>query len=197
VSGLRAGASMPAQSGLRPAPRPELEAPWAPRRPQTRLVERVDGTVDNLEWIDLPAGHAPLDLAALERRYFAWVPRLTAGLVTPRWVGAEVHLGIEPLGWPIAIRLEPPLVREGREGERDGERTRPIAGGMLARRGGTFGFELRRRPEGTRVVVAVRRLAPRLPRWLYRRFQVRMHVRSTLGFLREVAQRADPQRATP
>lgn len=174
-------APAPARDDARgPGARPELQAGWQPRRPRSTLVEHADGTVDNLEWVDLPRGHPPLDLARLERLYFAWVPRLTVGLVTPRHVGPGLVIGIEPLHLPIAIALGP-------ASEREGERSRPILGGMLARAGGSFGFEQRVRPEGTRLVVAVRHLDPRMPRWLYRRLQARLHARSTLGFLRELA----------
>ncbi len=167
-----------------PEPRaPELTAAWTPLRPRSALIAYPDGSFDNLEWLDLPPGHARLDLARLERDYFAWVPRLTAGLVRPQWREPALSLGLEPLHRPTLIRMDAP-------GDGAGARARPIVGGILAEPGGSFGFELHPRAEGTRLVVAVRRLRPRLPGPVYRRVQARLHVRSTWAFLRDVARQA-------
>lgn len=138
-----------------------------------------------MQWLDLPACPA-LSFAALEALYFAWVPRLSSGMVRPYWSGApassSLRLGIEPLGWPCAIRMGPPA----REVERW---SRPILGGLLARGAGSLDFEVLARAEGRRLVVAVRGLSPRLPRSLYYPIQSQLHERSTFAYLREIARR--------
>jgi len=150
------------------------------------LRRQPDGSVDGVEWVDLP-GRLDLDLPALEREYFdAWVPRVSAGLVGPRWSGGRadpLRIGPTPTGaWP-------PLIALGAAAASPDRWRREILGGLLAKPGGTLDFEVARGRGATRLVVAVRGLRPRLPHELYFRLQARLHVRSTFGFLREVARR--------
>jgi hypothetical protein len=162
------------------APIPEREAAWTPLKPRGGTWERDDGSVDSVQWIDLP-GPGPVDLAFLEPRYFAWVPRLSAGFVCPRREpDGRLTMAVQPLHFPLAIGMGVL--------ERD-EHTlfRPIEGGMLAAPGGRIEFVRDVREDGTRLAVAVRSLRPRLPRWLYFRLQAQLHERSTFAFLREVA----------
>jgi len=131
-----------------------------------------------VQWVDLP-GVSSLDLAALEPAYFDWVPRLSAGFVSYRMQGG-MSLACEPFEFPTLIRMEPAKKTETTH-------VREILGGMLASAGGSIGFETHERPAGLRLVVAVRGLRPRLPRWLYFIVQAQMHERSTFGFLRQIA----------
>ena len=140
-----------------------------------------------MQWVDLPACPA-LSFAALERLYFAWVPRLSAGMVQPLWSEPSglgtLRLAILPLRWPSAIRMDAP--------QRGPERwSRPIRGGLLAKGHGSLDFELLARPEGRRLVVSVRGLDPRLPRALYYPIQSQLHERSTLAYLREIVRRLE------
>jgi hypothetical protein len=168
-----------ANDGIPPGdPSPELQAPWAPLRLRGGTWERADGSVDSVQWVDLP-GVETLNLVALEPFYFQWVPRLSAGFVRPRTVEG-VTLSVEPLEFPTLIRLAPAAKTET-------TLTRNILGGLLAPAGGSIGFAQHVLPEGCRLVVAVRALKPRLPRWLYFRVQAQLHERSTFGFLRQVA----------
>jgi hypothetical protein len=166
-------------------PKPEWFAPWEPGKLHGGTWLRADGTVDSVQWLDLP-GHPPLDLASLETLYFRWVPALTAGLVRPRaHPDGRLSIGIEPWHWPQAIRMAPPHVGPG-------ERVRPIEGGLLADAGGSIGFLIHPYPDGARLIVALRALRPRLPKWLYFRIQAAMHERSTFAFLREVRRALPP-----
>jgi hypothetical protein len=158
---------------------PERRSPWTPGRLAGRTWEKPDGLVDSVQWIDLTACPA-LDLAALEREYFAWVPRIAVQMVRPSYGPDGLFLGVEPLLWPRLIRMAP--------AEQTAEtRSRAIRGGFLARPGGWIAFELLPHPGGRRLVVALRDFDPRLPRWLYFRVQTRLHERSTFAFLRQVA----------
>ncbi len=159
-------------------PAPEREAPWCVGALQGGTWEQPDGSVDSVQWVDLP-GPGDLDLAWIEPAYFAWVPTLSVGTVLSRQEGEEMTLGIIPFHWPKAIRLSQPAVDAD-------SLARSILGGMLAQAGGSIGFELERRPEGLRMVVAVRGLRPRLPRFLYFSLQAQLHERSTFAFLRQV-----------
>ncbi|RMG09827.1 MAG: hypothetical protein D6731_18870 [Planctomycetota bacterium] len=158
-------------------PVPERDAPWRVETPQGGTWVREGGTVDSVQWVDLPRG-LPHDLAAVERAYFAWVPRLSMGVVRARAVGEGLSLGLAPLHWPIAIRL-------GSAEEGEGRRARGIEGGLLADPGGEIAFEVYPRAEGQRLAVAVRRLRPRLPRRLYFYAQAPLHERATFAFLRQ------------
>ena len=135
-----------------------------------------------MQWVDLP--DCPRwALADLERLYFAWVPRLCASHVLPRWSEeGTLRIAIEPFGWPPAIRMERAQVEEETW-------VRPIVGGWLAAPGGSLEFELRAHAQGRRLIVAVRDLSPRLPKPLYFRLQATMHERSTYAFLREMKRR--------
>ncbi|MBT7691346.1 MAG: hypothetical protein HN750_04950 [Gemmatimonadales bacterium] len=161
-----------------PEAAPELQAPWAAFQLQGGTWERADGTIDSVQWVDLPDASG-LDLEALEPVYFDWVPRLSVGMVSHRG-REEMSLACEPFRFPTLIRLEPAKRTET-------TRTRGILGGMLAYPGGSIGFATYALPAGTRLVVAVRALKPRLPRWLYFIVQAQMHERSTFGFLRQIA----------
>jgi hypothetical protein len=158
-------------------PVPERDAPWQPGKLCGGTWVRPDGGIDSVQWVDLEDAE-DMRLDAIEREYFRWVPRLSAGMVRLRQAGTRLTLGIEPFHWPRVIRLA--AVRETEE-----LRERDIEGGFLAHPGGLLGFELRRREEGRRLVVAVRRLEPRLPRWLYFLVQAPLHERSTFAFLRQ------------
>lgn len=153
-------------------------------RGYTRVLP--SGGVESVQWVDLPRDHPArrLSLAELERRYFTWVPRLTAGLVRPRALpGGELVLAVQPAGWPVVMRLSPPE-------ERGGLRLRRIRGGMLARPAGTFSVEW---AAPGRLMVAVRAFQHRLPAALYWAVQVPLHERTSDGFLRQV--RDEPPRA--
>ena len=166
-------------------PRPEWYAPWEPGHLHGGTWLRSDGTVDSVQWIDLP-GHPPLDAAALEPLYFAWVPALTAGMVRPRrQADGRLSIGVEPWHWPRAIRMGPA------DDQAAGEHVRTIEGGVLARPGGSLGFLLHDYPHGLRLIVALRELRPRLPSWLYFRLQATLHERSTFAFLRAVRRAVD------
>ena len=161
----------------------EALALWRPWLLSGGTWTRDSGLVDSVQWVDLPDCPA-WDLAGLERLYFAWVPRLVASQVLPHWHPSEgsLHLAIEPFAWPPVIRMDPPRVTSETW-------CRPIVGGWLATPGGSLDFELRPRDTGARLVVAVRGLAPRLPKHLYYRIQSPLHERSTYAFLREMRRR--------
>lgn len=162
----------------------EALAYWRPWLLSGGTWTRETGLVDSVQWVDLPDCPG-WDLADLERLYFAWVPRLVAYHVLPHYHPSDgsLCLAIEPFGWPPAIRMDAPQLTAE-------TRVRPIIGGWLAAApGGSLDFELRPHPGGRRLVVAVRGLAPRLPKPLYYRIQSRMHERSTFAFLREMSRR--------
>lgn len=173
-----------------------LAAAPAPR-PAGATWPRGDGTYDSVQWLDLPARAADLDLAALERAYFAWVPRIAAGAVGPvAGPGGRLSIG------PLLTGARPPAIRMAAAVERTGEgvrrRGRPILGGFLASAGGELAFELGPAPSGApstasvRLRVALVGFRTRLPGWLYLPTQARLHVRSTFAFLREVARGCAP-----
>lgn len=153
-------------------------------RPQGGTWVRPDGSIDSVQWIDLPAP-PPQDLATLERTYFAWVPRIGGGLAgpDPRALGTPRALSIRTFAGPEAIRMTTP--EEG-----PGRRARKITGGLLAFAGGELAFEVGpspAEPGGTRVTVALTGFRPRMPRFVYWLTQRQLHERSTFAFLREVA----------
>ena len=128
-----------------------------------------------------------LDLAWVERHYFAWVPRLAGQAVHPHYLpDGRLELAPWPLDWPRLIKMAPVVLEQDARHRR---RIRPIRGGFLAKPGGSLEFELLRRPGGRRLVVAVRALSPRLPLGLYLSVQTPLHERSTFAFLREVNRR--------
>ncbi|MEZ6184770.1 MAG: hypothetical protein R3F62_07150 [Planctomycetota bacterium] len=133
-----------------------------------------------------------LSLRELERAYFAWVPRISAGMVRPTWHGDDgpLVLGLQPCGWPQAIRLAPATVSET-------HLERKIEGGLLAHPGGSLAFSQVRHGERVQLTVALMDFHPRMPRWLYLPTQRRLHVRSTYAFLREIARRERQARAAP
>ncbi|MBL4847278.1 MAG: hypothetical protein JKY65_17300 [Planctomycetes bacterium] len=101
----------------------------------------------------------------------------------PYWSpDGTLRLAIEPFEWPSVIRMT-----EAHVGEETWARS--IVGGWLAVPGGSLAFELRARPGGRRLIVAVRDLNPRLPKPLYLTVQATMHERSTFAFLREMRRR--------
>lgn len=160
-------------------------------RPGGGTWVRPDGSVDSIQWLDLDArltrgARDVLDLAALERAYFAWVPRMAAGLVGPQpgrsGTDQPLRLGLLPWAWPIAIAMRPPESTPGR-------RARAILGGALAFAGGALAFELEERGDVLRVRVALTGFLPRAPLPLYLVTQRRLHERSTFAFLREVRRR--------
>ncbi len=171
---------MTSDEELRPAPRP-AGATWP----------RGDGAYDSVQWLDLPARAATLDLAALERAYFAWVPRIAADAVGPV-AGPGGRLSIGPLltgARPAAIRM---AAAEERTREAVRRRGRAILGGLLASPGGELAFELGPAPRGAqsaatiRLRVSLMGFRTRLPGAVYLATQARLHVRSTFAFLREV-----------
>jgi hypothetical protein len=166
-----------------------LAAAPAPR-PAGGTWPRGDGAYDSVQWLDLPARAAALDLAALERAYFAWVPRIAADAVGPV-PGPGGALSIGPLltgARPPAIRMAPAVEGPGGVGTR--RRGRAILGGLLASAGGELAFELGPAPGApapVRLRVALVGFRTRLPGALYLATQARLHLRSTFAFLREVA----------
>ena len=165
---------------------PEERARWRAGRMAGSTWIRRDGRADSVQWLDLP-GEQELDLAWVERHYFAWVPRLAGQAVHPHYLpDGGLELAPRPLDWPRLIRMAPVVSEEDAVHRR---RIRPIRGGFLAKPGGSLEFELLRRPAGRRLVVAVRALSPRLPLGLYLSVQTPMHERSTFAFLREVNRR--------
>jgi hypothetical protein len=160
-------------------PAPEREASWAPLRLRGGTWVRADGSIDSVQWVDVP-GLADVDMDALEPRYYAWVPRLSAGGVRPHSDGDRLLLTFQPFHTPLVICMGP-LQRTERS------LVRSIDGGLLAHPGGTMGFEYEPHPEGVRLVVAMRAFRPRLPGWLYFGLQAQLHERSTFAFLREFA----------
>jgi len=176
------------------APLSRVVAPWAGRDdPRPKFYSRVDADyrVLSIEWIELPRA-CSLSLRELERAYFAWVPRISAGMVRPRWVGDDgpLRLEVQPLGWPLAIGLSPAE-------ETPSRLLRRIEGGMLAHPGGYLAFSQARQDERVQLTVALVDFRPRLPRWIYLPTQRRLHVRSTYAFLREVARRERSPRVAP
>lgn len=162
-----------------------LAAAPAPR-PTGATWPRGDGAYDSVQWLDLPPRAAALDLAALERAYFAWVPRIAADAVGPV-AGPNGRLSIGPL----LTGARPPAIRMAAAEERTQggvrRRGRAILGGFLASAGGELSFELGPAPGGgTRLRVALVGFRARLPGWLYLATQARLHVRSTFAFLREM-----------
>jgi hypothetical protein len=163
-------------------------------RPRGGTWVRPDGAVDSIQWLDLDARRARgapdvLDLAALERAYFAWVPRMAAGVVGPQrgrsGTDQPLRLGLLPWAWPVAIAMQPPETGPGR-------RARSILGGALAFAGGALAFELEPRPgDLLRVRVALTGFRPRAPLVVYLVTQRRLHERSTFAFLREVGRRVE------
>jgi hypothetical protein len=159
---------------------PEELASWRPGALRGGTWTRPSGLADSVQWVDLPACPA-LDLSAVERAYFAWVPRLSAGGVRARWsehAPGPLTLCAQPLDWPPMIRMDVPR-------QSSTQRARPILGGALAHAGGSLAFELLDRSEGRRLVVAVRGLRPRLPLSVYLALQAPVHERSTNAFLRQ------------
>lgn len=168
-----------------------LAAAPAPR-PAGGTWVRADGAYDSVQWLDLPARAATLELAALERAYFAWVPRIAADAVGPvAGPGGRLSIG------PILTGARPPAIRMAAAEERaaDGRRRRgrAILGGLLAGAGGELAFELGPAPAreagleaGVRLRVSLLGFRTRLPGALYLATQARLHVRSTFAFLREV-----------
>ncbi|MCO5166084.1 MAG: hypothetical protein M9894_06915 [Planctomycetes bacterium] len=146
---------------------------------------RPDRAVDSIQWIDLPSA-PPQDLPALERLYFAWVPRIGGQLAAPdpAAVGSEAPLAIE-----VQAPGRPPAIRMSAPEEAPGRRARRILGGLLAYPGGELAFELGPPPAaaGVRLTVALRAFRPRMPLPVYLLTQRRLHERSTFAFLREVA----------
>lgn len=153
-------------------------------RPEGGTWVRPDGSIDSIQWIDLPARPA-MSLAALERAYFAWVPVIGGGLAAPdpAAAGTSRPLSIHTFAGPLAICMTTP--EEG-----PSRRSRRITGGLLAFSGGELAFEVGPAPTGsgaTRVTVALTGFRPRMPRFLYWITQRQLHERSTFAFLREVA----------
>ena len=176
------------------APVSNVPAPWPGRDdPRPRCYSRVDPDyrVVSIEWIELPRA-CELSLRELERAYFAWVPRISAGAVRPSWKGPEgpLHLELQSWGWPQAIRLAPAE-------ETPTQLKRAIEGGLLAHPGGYLAFSQHRDGARVQLVVALVDFRPRLPRWLYLPTQRRLHVRSTYAFLREVTRRMRLGRPQP
>ncbi len=151
------------------------------------------GWMQSVQWVDLGwtelalAGKPPsreafdpqaIDLEALERAYFAWVPRLCAGFVFPRWEGSGLRVEVFGSSLLTLLEMGPATCSEG-------ARRRPLLGGLLAEAGGSLAFEALPLSRGLRLRVAVRGLRPRLPVWLYFRLQARLHERTTLAFLRQ------------
>jgi len=167
-----------------------LAAAFAPR-PTGGTWPLPDGTYDSAQWLDLPARAATLDLAALERAYFAWVPRIAADAVGPvELPGGRLSIG------PLLTGARPPAIRMAAAEERASggvrRRGRAILGGFLAGAGGELAFELGPAPggAGVRLRVALVGFRTRLPGPIYLATQARLHVRSTFAFLREVANAA-------
>lgn len=166
-----------------PPPGVESRAPWCPGWIRGGTWDRGD-SIDSVQWLDLPAC-PPLDLAVVERSYFRWPPRLSAGAVWPEFHGDTIIMAHVPFSFPKFIWLGAPRVTPS-------SRTRPVEGGFLAKAGGEIAFEVLARGDGVRLVVALRGFIPRLPHFLYFMTQRQMHERSTFGFLREVGRWVTP-----
>jgi hypothetical protein len=160
-----------------------VNVPVRPSRPRLRGYTRLEaGVVDSVQALELPPGVATGlgNLAALERLYFSWVPRLTSDLVRTApatdagWEG-ELQTRPTPTGWPLVMSLGPPVGGPNL-------RRRAILGGWLAESSGSFAIERR----GDALIVAVHDFRPKMPLSLYERFQVPLHDRVSYAFLRQI-----------
>lgn len=146
-----------------------------------------DGTASSREWLVVPGAKLPPDrprfLEELDRAYYSWIERVTAGLVRIER-GEGIRARVEPFGWPVGLELGPARIEGGRI-------ARPILSGWLVAAGsGTLGLALAEVPGGVEAAVEVEGFRPRLLALpfgdvFYPRAQVVIHRRLSVSFLRQ------------
>jgi len=147
-----------------------------PRRPAS--------TVRSVQRLPLPPGR---DAAWVAREYTSWLPRFVRPLVQVERDGTLVRLRARGVARPL-LELELEGARSNPERSlfaiRGGWLAAPAASGDLPR------LEFRATPDGTHVLAAVQDYRPRLPWWLYRQTQARLHALVMWAFGRHLSRQA-------
>jgi uncharacterized protein YbjT (DUF2867 family) len=135
--------------------------------------------VRSVQRLPRPAGW---DAERVARAYIAWLPRFVRPVVGVREDGPRVLLGLRGLATPL-LELEHRPEQSG-----SGRAFFAIRGGLLAGPStGTAQLEFRLTPDGAHVLAIVQDYAPRLPWWLYRLTQARLHALVMWAFARHLA----------
>ena len=138
-------------------------------------------TVRSVQRLPLPPGR---DAAWVAAEYTRWLPRFVRPLVLVRSEGPRVLLGARGLARPLLV-LEPRADRSSPD-----RSLFEISGGLLAGQPTASGIprlEFRTTPDGAHVLAAVQDFHPRLPWWLYRLTQARLHALVMWAFGRHLA----------
>lgn len=135
--------------------------------------------VRSVQRLPLPAGW---DAERVAREYIAWLPRLARPLLRVELAAPEVRLGLRGVAAPLlTLAAEPGRSSPGRA-------LFSISGGLLAGPAtGVPRLEFRTTPDGAAVLAAVQDYRPRLPWWLYRLTQARLHALVMWAFGRHLA----------
>lgn len=151
----------------------------------------LPSTVRSVQRLPLPPGR---DAAWVAREYTHWLPRFVRPLVQVERDGTLVLLRARGVPRPL-LELELETARSGPE-----RSLFAIRGGLLAAApaggAGLPRLEFRATPDGTHVLAAVQDFRPRLPWWLYRQTQARLHALVMWAFGRHLAryESAEPPR---
>jgi uncharacterized protein YbjT (DUF2867 family) len=153
-----------------------LAAALAARAPQPASLVR------SVQRLPLPPGW---DAERVAHEYVSWLPRFVRPLVRVRHEGERVLLGAPGLARPL-LTLEHQPERGGAD-----RALFEIRGGLLAGPpAGNPRLEFRLAPDGAHVLAAVQDFRPRLPWWLYRLTQARLHALVMWAFGRHLARQA-------
>jgi uncharacterized protein YbjT (DUF2867 family) len=146
-------------------------------------------TVRSVQRLPLPPGR---DAAWVAREYTTWLPRFVRPLVHVQRDGTRVLLHTRGVARPL-LELELETARSTPE-----RSLFAIRGGLLAApaptsSGGQPRLEFRATPDGTHLLAAVQDYRPRLPWWLYRQTQARLHALVMWAFGRHLARQPGPE----
>jgi hypothetical protein len=147
-------------------------------RPQPRA-----STVRSVQRLPLPPGR---DAAWVAREYTSWLPRFVRPVVQVQRDGTFVRLRARGVSRPL-LELELEAARSSPERSLFAIRGGLLAGAAPAATGGLPRLEFRATPDGTHVLAAVQDFRPRLPWWLYRQTQARLHALVMWAFGRHLA----------
>ncbi len=160
------------------APFAEALAQALRARPQPRA-----STVRSVQRLALPPGR---DAAWVAREYTSWLPRFVRPLVQVERDGTLVLLRARGVARPL-LELELEAARSSPERSLFAIRGGLLAGPAPAASGGLPRLEFRATPDGMHVLAAVQDFRPRLPWWLYRLTQARLHALVMWAFGRHLA----------
>lgn len=166
------------------APFAEALAQALRARPQPRA-----STVRSVQRLPLPPGR---DAAWVAREYTSWLPHFVRPLVQVQREGPLVLLRARGIPRPL-LELELEAARSSPERSLFAIRGGLLAGSAPAASGGLPRLEFRATPDGAHVLAAVQDFRPRLPWWLYRLTQARLHALVMWAFGRHLARQTGPE----